>query len=84
MATLLNDFGTHIQLTKIDKDQNENVLFPVNTASDVFVNEDGDTLQDYLPTVVDDMENPTKSEPISILEVGSIELEDNVAEVFFN
>ena len=65
MALLLNELGYHIQLTKINADKEEKFLFPINTVDDVIVNEDGTGLNEFLPTVENDFNNPTEKSPLS-------------------
>lgn len=79
MPLILNDYSYHIQLTKIDENQEEKMLFPVNTANDVIVNEDGATLLEYLPTVDNDPSTPTEKAPLTLVTTG----EENIPESVF-
>ena len=68
MAQLLDDIGLHIQMTKVDSNQVESSLFPINTANDVIMDENGNNLVDYIPVAVDSATSPTKSEPIVLVD----------------
>lgn len=53
---MLSDYGKHTQLNIIDKDndgEDTQRIFPINTADDVYVNENGNKLSQFLPTVKD-------------------------------
>lgn len=48
---LLSDLGAHTQLNMVDSNGDPQRIFPVNTGDDVYVNENGNNLTQYLPTV---------------------------------
>lgn len=75
---LLSEYGHHIELTQIDENQNEKTLFPVNTVEDVYVDENGNSLVDFLPKIVDNLSNPTEESPLTATESATGELTDAV------
>lgn len=75
---MLSDVGYHIQLNNVDNEKNETLLFPVNTVEDVIVNEDCDTLIDFLPTVENDISNPTEKSPLTAIQTGEEDIPDSV------
>lgn len=75
---LLSEYGHHIELTQIDENQNEKTLFPVNTVEDVYVDENGNSLVDFLPKIVDNLSNPTEESPLTATESATGELTDVV------
>ena len=78
MSLILNDVSYHIQLTKVDENQQEKMLFPVNTTNDVIVNEEGSTLSEYLPTVDNDITSPTEKAPLVLVSTGEETIPDSV------
>jgi hypothetical protein len=67
---LLSSIGKHVELNPVEKNGDTYTIFPLNTAEDVVVNENGDTLDNYLPCVEDSMTAATKKEPVTGLQVG--------------
>ena len=45
---LLNDYGNHVQLNSVDNNGDPERIFPTNTADDVVVNENANTLSQFL------------------------------------
>lgn len=78
MALILDDVGYHIQLTKIDENQQEKMLFPVNTVQDVIIDDDGRALKEFVSTVDDDLTNPTSKEPFMAVSHGAESIPDSV------
>ena len=78
MSLILNDVSYHIQMTKIDENQQEKMIFPVNTINDVIVSEDGQTLSEYLPTVDNDPVSPTEKAPFCVITTGDETIPDSV------
>lgn len=70
--------GQHIQLTNVDRDLNEQVIYPVNTVNDIIMDNNGNKLADYLPTVDDSLDAPTTSSPMVAVENGTEEVDETV------
>lgn len=73
---ILSDIGYHIQLTHVDSQQNEKLLFPTNTSDNVIIDETGTSLTQFIPTVVDNVATPTKKAPLTGVEQESIQISD--------
>lgn len=56
---LLSDIGTHVELNAVDKEKQTTTIFPVNTADDVFVDENGNVLTDALTFIINGEEKAT-------------------------
>ena len=51
---LLDSLGHHVQLTKLDANKEEKLMFPTNTIDDVVVDDSGNTLDMFIPTITTD------------------------------
>lgn len=69
--------GIHLQLTDVDKSLNTTDMYTVNTVDDVFVDEYKNPLTMYLPTIDNNIDNPTKSSPMIAIGLGEDDLSDN-------
>lgn len=49
--SLLDSVGMHVSLTSVDDKGHTDMLFPTNTTDDVVIDEDGNTLKEYVVTV---------------------------------
>lgn len=54
---VLDDVGKHVLLHKLDETGQDDLLFPQNTIDDVIIDEDGNSLKEYLPLVGNGGEN---------------------------
>ena len=79
---LLHELGHHVQLTKIDGNQQEKFIFPTNTSDDVVIDEEGTTLKNYVPSITTDLS--VQGKPMGILETSSEEIIDSLLETIFN
>lgn len=75
---LLSDLGHHIQLTKVDDKKNEKMLFPINTKDDVLIDEEGNTLSEYIPTIAESEEDETVGSPMTAIQDSEIEITDEL------
>lgn len=48
---LLSEYGGHVQLNSVDSQGDPSRIFPVNTADDVYVNENANLLSQFLTTL---------------------------------
>lgn len=79
MSLILDDFGDHIQMHKMNEDgKDPKPLFPTNTISDVIADNFGNTLSQYLPTIQDSAIAPTTSSPMLLVETGTDVIPDSV------
>lgn len=62
--------GLHIQLSNVDKDLTDENMYLTNTGADVLIDKHGNTLDKYLPTIDDNLTNPTSSSPLAIVASG--------------
>ena len=48
---ILSSVGNHVELNSIDKQKKATTIFPLNTADDVLVDDNGNSLTDTLPQI---------------------------------
>lgn len=48
---ILSSVGNHVELNSIDKNKKATTIFPLNTADDVLVDENGNSLTETLPQI---------------------------------
>ena len=75
---ILSSLSHHVQLNKLNSDGQEKMIFPVNTADDVLVNEGGDSLTVFLPTIDSALTNPQTQSPMFAVEKGTETVSDTV------
>lgn len=71
---LLSDIGNHVELNMVDKEKKATTIFPANTADDVYVDENGNTLSDALTFMVNGSEQTTGT--LNVGEFDEITIED--------
>lgn len=72
---LLSDFGTHVQLCKVFRDGEALALFPRTTADEVFADENGNTVDNYLFSIVHD----NSLYPMGAETTGTVTVTDSLA-----
>lgn len=48
---ILSSVGNHVELNSIDKQKKATTIFPLNTADDVLIDDNGNSLTDTLPQI---------------------------------
>lgn len=79
---LLNEIGYHVQLSKIDGENGDKFMFPVNTSDDVIIDETGTTLKNFIPSITTNLEQ--HGSPMKILETSTEEIDDNILQTIIN
>lgn len=77
--SLLSSFGDVTWYKRKRTANSVKADFPVTTADAVIVNEDGDDLTHYLPTVDNAASNPSTQVPLGVISSSTIEVTDTLA-----
>ena len=72
---ILSSVGNHVELNSIDKNKKATTIFPLNTADDVLVDENGNSLTETLPQIRGD--DFTVLGSLDDSEIEEIVIEDN-------
>ena len=80
---ILGDLSMHIQLEKINEQNEEKLLFPINTIDDVIATENGDTIEPFVNTVATSPTDSFKGSAICALNIGEDVVTDKTYAVLF-
>lgn len=79
---LLSSIGKHVQLSKVTGGGESNFIFPASTIDDVLADENGTSLNKYLPTVTSDLSK--NGSALSALENGVETISDDLMTALTN
>ena len=80
---ILGDLSMHIQLEKINEQNEEKLLFPINTIDDVIATENGDTIEPFVNTVATSPTYSFKGSAICALNIVEDVITDKTYAVLF-